>query len=233
MQHLARSYIHSALQVRLVVGISVAVVFNGIYCLAYRYSSGNPATLFEAFSWGVINIAPWIAAVEIGRSFSRFWHIMMFLFAAAIVSLFLETLITLNVPSLFDVVRRVPGGMIAMTALVAFAFISKRNGRPKRLEEADALSVSCDWVRSAGNYVELHINGCHPKLVRTTLARVTEELQPKLVRIHRRYAVFPAAIERIERKHVLLNDGVRLPVGDRYRIQLSHLEALVPSSQSR
>lgn len=232
MQTIAQLYIHSALPKRLFMGICAAVFLNAVYCLAYRYASGNPATMFEAISWGVINIAPWVAAVELGRSLVRVSHLSLLFLAAGILSLCLEVMVQLDTPTIFDVVRRIPGALVALAALGALKFMERRNETKQNEQSKNFLLTSCDWVRSAGNYVEVHMQGSNPNLVRATLAHVTEQAKPELVRIHRRYAVLPKAIDRVEHKHVRLLDGTRLPVGDRYREQLSSINAFAPSSQN-
>lgn len=220
MMALVRSYTRNTAQTRLIIIIGAAVVLNGMYCLAYRYASGNPATLFEAFSWGAINFAPWIAAIELGRSMKRLAHLFLLFIAAALLSLLLEALVDLRTPAIFDLVRRLPGAIAAMAVLGMLALIQRQTGGQVLSGRADVADVKCEWASSAGNYVELHGRGDRTELVRSSLSQVTEEAGSKLIRIHRRYAVRSKSIRRIERTHVLLSDGTRLPIGDRYRDQL-------------
>ncbi len=233
MQAIAQYYTHSALQTRLVISIGVAVLLNAVYCLIYRYTSGNPATLFEALSWGIINIAPWVAAVELGRPLKKVSHLILLFLGAAVLSLCLEVAVKLDPPTAFDLIRRIPGALIALAAIGTLKFVARRK-QPKRVEQSGSFMIaSCDWVRSAGNYVEIHRQGSQPNLMRATLAHITNHTKPKLIRIHRRYAVLPRAIDRIEHSHVRLKDGTRLPVGDRYRQELSGINLFTPSSQNR
>ncbi|MEP2990368.1 MAG: LytTR family DNA-binding domain-containing protein [Parasphingorhabdus sp.] len=233
MHAITQYYTDSAVKTRLVMSIGVAVFLNAAYCLIYRYTSGNPATLFEALSWGIVNIAPWVAVVELGRSLNRPAHLMLLFLGATFLSLCLEAAITLHVPTAFDLVRRIPGALVALAAIGTLKFVARRS-QPKRSEPSKSFLVAtCDWARSAGNYVEIHRQGSKPSLMRATLAHLTNQTKPKLIRIHRRYAVLPKAIDRIEHSHVRLKDGTRLPVGDRYREELSSIGLFAPSSQNR
>lgn len=232
MQAITQFYIRSNLQKRLAIGILAAVLLNAAYCLAYRYASGNPATLFEALSWGVINIAPWIAAVEIGRSATRASHLILLLLAAGTLSIGLEMAVRVELPTLFDLIRRVPGAVIAILTIGGLKLISSRRKTKTDVQNHVLKPRECDWVRSAGNYVEIHKNGNQQGLVRATLTSITDQSSPQLVRIHRRYAVLPKAIDRIEHNHIRLRDGTRLPVGDRYRKELSKFGIFAPSSQN-
>ena len=117
MQAIAQYYTHSALQTRLVISIGVAVFLNAAYCLIYRYTAGDPATLYEALSWGIINIAPWVAAVELGRPLKRASHLILLFLGAAVLSLCLEVAANLDAPTAFDLIRRIPGALIAMAAI--------------------------------------------------------------------------------------------------------------------
>jgi len=82
-----------------------------------------------------------------------------------------------------------------------------------------------DWVRAAGNYVELHARG-DTYLVRNTLARAAERLpSPPFLRTHRGILVNADRIAYIEaaatgEHRVVLRDGTRLPLSRRYRRQL-------------
>lgn len=207
---------------RLLMISATAILLNGIYCLIYRYSSGDPATLWEAFSWGAINLAPWIAAIEIGRHLTRASHAALAIAAAAFASLLLGTAAQWELPDLFELVRRIPGIVFAILALATIELARRHRVRIEQPAATATVTNACDWVRAAGNYVELHGPGLKLRLVRASLHEFAEGHQPPLVRIHRSYAVSPASIARIERNHVRLECGLRLPIGDRYRDQLVH-----------
>lgn len=100
----------------------------------------------------------------------------------------------------------------------------EKGGRLVLLPLADV-----DWVRAAGNYVELHARG-HDYLVRATLLRAAERLpSPPFLRIHRGLLVNADRIAHIEpvaagTQCVVLRDGTRLPLSRRYRRRLPTLQ---------
>ncbi len=232
MQAILQSYTRHSLKTRLSLTIGAAIVLNAVYCLTYRYASGNPATLFEAFSWGVINIAPWIAAIELGRSLESRWRIAALLIAAIMLSLALEVSVYFKAPSAFDLVRRIPGAVTSIAILAGISLFCKRISSKTNESDLGTHDLNCVWARSAGNYVELRASNGSTRLIRGTLSRVAEAAGSKLIRVHRQYAVSPEAIHRIERSNVLLTDGTRLPIGDRFRNRLSRQIQFVPSSQT-
>lgn len=213
-------YEHKPIAMRLLALTSTTVVVNGLYCLAYRYASGDPATILEALSWGAINLAPWIAAIEIGRHMRHARQIVPLMIGAAALSLLLGAAVRQELPDLFELLRRLPGLAFTLLALAAIELARRVRARQAQADERIAVQIACDWVRAAGNYVELHAAGRKPRLVRAGIGAVVTQQSPPLLRIHRSYAVAPAAIARIERNHVLTVDGLRLPIGDRYRAQL-------------
>lgn len=86
-----------------------------------------------------------------------------------------------------------------------------------------------EWVRAAGNYVELHTGG-DTYLVRNTLARAADRLpSPPFLRTHRAILVNADCIAHIEalatgEQCVVLRNGTRLPLSRRYRRRLPTLE---------
>lgn len=225
-------YINAPLYARLAIGMSAAIVLNALYCLAYRYASGNPATLFEAFSWGTINIAPWVAAFEIGRTMASPLRLALLFLAAFLVSLGLDVAAypALLVP--FDFVKRVPGVCLALSAIAIFRWYrSREHGETTQPSETTDYQGSFDWVRSAGNYVELHRGKESVAIIRGTLAGFVRGKGDELVRIHRQYAVRPSSVERVEESYVLLSGGDRLPIGRSYRGLLTQEASFAPSSQ--
>lgn len=224
MEFILLRYHSLATAPRLMLAVSAAVLANAIYCLAYRYSLGDPATLAEAFSWGAINIAPWIAAIELSRHLSNAWQFLLAALLAGIASLLLGAAYAGEWPDMFDVVRRVPGAIATFSLLCAIELLRRRKLAAGPNPRTSQLAVArYDWARAAGNYVELHRAGQRPQLVRSTLARLIEQDDPGLVRIHRSIVVSPDAIQSVERSHVRLRDGTRLPIGNAHRAQLDSL----------
>lgn len=98
-------------------------------------------------------------------------------------------------------------------------------------ERLVVLSVAdVDWVRAAGNYVEVRARG-ETYLERITLARAAARLpSPPFLRIHRAVLVNTDRVAHIEvaaggEPGVVLHDGTRLPVSRRYRRRLPTLGA--------
>lgn len=207
---------------RLILVMVAAIILNAIYCLIYTYSAGHPSSLSEALSWGAINLAPWVAAVEIGRQLVRGWHIAGLICAAGCVSLVLGFVYTGQLPNNFELVRRVPGAALTLVLLGGLAFYRKRKAAiTQETIPTGGGTFPCDWARAAGNYVELHSQNGSPILLRSTLAGFVSRSDDRLTRIHRSFAVAPQAVDRIERAHVRLKDGTRLPIGNAYRDRLS------------
>jgi hypothetical protein len=78
-----------------------------------------------------------------------------------------------------------------------------------------------DWVRAAGNYVEIRIGG-RSTLKRMTMAQAEQALAGKaFVRIHRSMLVNRqriAGLDRCDRpRHLKLTDGSTVRVGEAYR----------------
>lgn len=82
-----------------------------------------------------------------------------------------------------------------------------------------------DWVSAAGNYLELHV-ATRTYLARETMKSVHERLGvERFVRVHRSSLVRRDAIVALratrQGAYVELRDGTRVPVGRRYRDELS------------
>ncbi|MEM6909048.1 MAG: LytTR family DNA-binding domain-containing protein [Pseudomonadota bacterium] len=233
MRKVFTRYFGAPLSVRLATGVSAVILLNAFYCLAYRYAKGNPATLFEAFSWGAIHLAPWVAAFDIGRT-NRSWSALVAIFAAAFaISLALDIAAHPGWPTSFDVIKRLPGALLAAAAIAAFRLYRSQAPAPQpELTIPTMADRPCDWARSAGNYVELYRAEEPMQLVRSTLAQLVRDKRLELVRIHRQHAVHLGAVTRIEASHVVLTGGARLPIGSRYRANLPSTGAFVPSSHN-
>jgi hypothetical protein len=122
---------------------------------------------------------------------------------------------------------RLPG--ITLTA-IAIAWAS-RQVRASGASSPAARAVdelppaeSIDWVRAAGNYVEIRIGG-RSTLKRMTMAQAEQALAGKaFVRIHRSMLVNRqriAGLDRCDRpRHLKLTDGSTVRVGEAYRANL-------------
>ncbi len=221
MNQVLADYDCSPQWVRLAWATLPIVILSGLYCLAYRYSAGDPATLVEAFSWGLINLAPWAAAIELGRHAQSRWHVVVTIILAFAISLALEAAFAWRAPDMFEVWRRVPALLLTITVLVALARFGELRKRRQAADAMPSTGMSFDWARAAGNYCELYLGMEAPRLVRSTIASLCAARAADAVRIHRSYVVSRDAILRIERNHILLKSGKRLPIGHAYRADLA------------
>jgi LytTr DNA-binding domain len=198
-----------------VAGVSAAVA---IYCLGYSALSGRSESLAAATGWALVNVAPWLVALEVLKRPTSWPPFAMTLLAAALVSVLLGAILLGTDVSAFELWRRVPA--LAAVALVAFALDRLRAKREADDASAAALPVPTtriDWVRAAGNYVELRI-GDRTILHRTTLNAAERALADHgFVRIHRSILVRRDRIERVRTLDVVLRDGTHLKVGKRFR----------------
>lgn len=84
-----------------------------------------------------------------------------------------------------------------------------------------------EWVRAAGNYLELHAGG-HCDLVRKTLTRFAAESEDRFLRIHRSVLVRRDRIAALEQRPrgrlvVRLQDGCTLPIGRGFRAEVERI----------
>ena len=136
------------------------------------------------------------------------------------VSLALEWVVAGNVAPAFEFVRRAPPMALSISALFALRNLDRRRSSATTAPEAIDLS-GVAWIRGAGNYLELHAAGGQPKVVRATLSAVMRDHAGDFVRVHRSYLVRRSSIARIDAASVLLANGKRVPLGQRYRMAVS------------
>lgn len=83
-------------------------------------------------------------------------------------------------------------------------------------ESSDVPVSSIDWIRAAGNYVEVRVNG-RSHLLRSEMHNVQRRLTHSFLRIHRRVIINTQRLMRLE-----YGDGARLfailATGDRFPI---------------
>lgn len=79
-----------------------------------------------------------------------------------------------------------------------------------------------EWIEGGGNYARIHV-GKEVHLVRTTLSALERELDPaRIVRVHRSAMVAVDQVRELQslgggEYRLLLKDGTRLPMSQRYR----------------
>ena len=205
--------------IRLLLATSLAVIVNAAYCLLYTLYAGQPDTLGQAVMWGAINIAPWVAAVEISRSLSDNRAIALTLIAALLISLLVEA-IAYGMPGEFGLVRRMPGLAISAICIGALRHFASRKTRKLAVVPSIEAMKQSEWIGAAGNYVEFHRAGVNGNIARATLANTHAKLGDTFIRIHRSFLVRRSAVVAISRDSVRLQSGKRLPLGAAYRAGL-------------
>ena len=208
--------LHAALAV---AGVSAAVA---LYCVGYSTLSGQSESLVSAGGWALVNIAPWLVALELLKRREDLPGSLAILVAAALASVLLGNLLLGAELSGFEMWRRVPA--LAAVALVGFAmgrFRTKREADDAAAADLPLPTARIDWVQAAGNYVELK-SGDRTILHRTTLNAAERALADQgFVRIHRSILVRRDRIERVRTLDVVLSDGTHLKIGKRFRAKLA------------
>jgi hypothetical protein len=201
--------------------VSPPVLAVGVaYCVGYSWLSGRQERLAESLGWAVVNICPWLVAVEAGKRASRWTGTAAILVSAAAFSVLLGFAIGVGGPNLdFEIWRRIPP-LAAIAALVALL----RSGvaAPPSSAEIPLLPRQIEWVRAAGNYVELR--AAERTIVhRSPIGSIERTLADHgFVRIHRSTLVRRDRIARVRTEDVVLHDGTHLKIGKRYRAALAH-----------
>ena len=204
----------------LAAGLLAAAVLVAVYCVGYSRLSGHQETLPESLGWAIVNICPWLVALEAAKRAPRWMEASAVLIAAGLVSLLLGFALGIGGSDLeFEAWRRVPP-LLAVAALVALL----RSGLAARSESAEIplLPRQIDWVRAAGNYVELRAAE-RTVVHRSPIGSIERELACHgFVRIHRSTLVRRDRIARVRTEDVVLHDGTHLKIGKRYRAALAH-----------
>ena len=204
----------------LAAGLLAAAVLVAVYCVGYSRLSGHQETLPESLGWAIVNICPWLVALEAAKRAPRWLEASAVLVAAGLVSLLLGFALGIGGSDLeFEAWRRVPP-LLAVAALVTLL----RSGLAARAESAEIplLPRQIDWVRAAGNYVELRAAE-RTVVHRSPIGSIERELACHgFVRIHRSTLVRRDRIARVRTEDVVLHDGTHLKIGKRYRAALAH-----------
>ena len=200
------------------VGISLAVAF---YCLLYTALAGRAETLAQSLGWAVVNILPWVPALEAAKRCRSILLAAAALAASLAASMLLGLLLFgLGDGLAFEIWRRVPT-LLLVAALASAIRWGSRGQRAMSEAELPLLPRQVEWVRAAGNYVELR--GCGRTIVhRASLSAVEQQLTGHgFIRIHRSMLVRRDCIARIRPEDVVLADGTHLKIGKRYRAALA------------
>jgi hypothetical protein len=203
----------------LVAAVAAAAVAVAAYCVAYTALAGRPESFVQALGWALVNVCPWLVAIEAGKRANGWADAAGVLAVAFACSLALGYILELgSQPLAFEAVRRVPG-LIASAGAVAL--LRSRVGRSSAERgEIPLLPRQIDWVRAAGNYIELRA-GERTIVHRSSISAAERDLaQHGFVRIHRSTLVRRDRIARVRSQDVVLTDGTHLKVGKRYRATL-------------
>jgi hypothetical protein len=204
----------------LAAGVLGVAILVALYCVGYSRLSGGQETLGESLSWAVVNICPWLVALEAAKRAPGWMEASAILIAAGFLSLLLGLAIGIGGSTIeFEAWRRVPP-LLAVAALVSLL----RSGVAARPDSAEIplLPRQIDWVRAAGNYVELR--AAERTIVhRSPIGSIERKLADHgFVRIHRSTLVRRDRIARVRTEDVVLHDGTHLKIGKRYRAALAH-----------
>ena len=199
-------------------GIATAVA---IYCLGYSALAGQPETVADSFGWAVVNVLPWIPALEFAKRAERWSGALLALAGGMLASMLLGIALSDSTSALlFEAWRRVP----ALAAVAAVALALRWNSRRAIQAANDPLPLlprQIEWVQAAGNYVELRAGG-RTIVHRSSISAAERDLaEHGFVRIHRSTLVRRDRIARIRPQDVVLVDGTQLKIGKRYRADVA------------
>lgn len=205
--------------------LAAIVAFMAVYCLAYNALQGRTETLANAVAWPIVNILPFAIAAEAGKRIADWSGRALMLSAMLAVSLALDTLMSPSFDLAFELLRRIPA-LLLVPILIGILDWVATNHVPKQSAwngELPLLAEQIDYVRAAGNYVELHGLG-RTILHRTTMAALCEQLaSSEFVRVHRSVLVRMSAVRRWLPGHVEMLDGSVYRIGARYRASIADL----------
>jgi hypothetical protein len=227
---------------------AIAVVACAAYCIGYALIAGGGVDPLLSLTWAMSTVAPWVACwpllrravLHVGTEGAARWsRVLPPLGLAAIAAAALERTAALafgvehGLAFAELVFRKLP--VVIGFALAARLYVrvararEPRRGAPETqppVEVAAAAgSMECapdvDWVKAAGNYLELHTGG-RCDLVRKTLTRFASEGADRFLRIHRSVLVNRDRIAGLEQRPrgrlvLRLRDGRTLPVGRGFR----------------
>ena len=194
-------------------------ILVALYCAGYAALSGREESVASALGWAIANVCPWLVAIEIGKRAQSWLTALLILVAALAASLVLGFATGASADALgFETWRRLPSLLVSAGGI---ALLRSPLGRSRNGSGIPLLPRQVDWVRAAGNYVELRAAG-RSVMHRASLASVEDELAGQgFIRIHRSLLVRREVIARIRPEDVVLSDGTHLKIGKRYRAALA------------
>ena len=204
----------------LALGLAGVALAVAVYCVAYTALLGRPDSFGEALGWAAANVCPWLLGIELAKRAGDSAR------AAAILAIALSVSVVAGYalgassgPLGFELWRRLPS---LLAAVAAVALLRSALGRGRHgSADVPLLPRQIDWVRAAGNYVELRARG-RTVVHRASLSAVEQQLsRHNFIRIHRSMLVRRDLIARVRPDDVVLADGTHLKVGKRYRAALA------------
>jgi hypothetical protein len=217
--------------------LTAGTIYCQIYCLLalQKMHGASMPLLFSVHRASVDVIAPFVV-FELGKRIPMHkrlwpWIVLGALFCGGIAT---AALWRMQLPIMDStltprrmVVDRIPIMALAAIALAHYHAQARLNfGRSSNGTGEDELPAPewIDWVRAAGNYVEIRMGG-RSVLKRMTMAQAEEALADKaFVRVHRSMLVNRRRIAGLDRKerprHVRLTDGSFVKIGEAYRANL-------------
>lgn len=204
---------------QLLTGVVAAGLLVSLYCLAYTALAGRPETLAVSLAWAAANVCPWLVAIEAGKRAAGWRLVMATLMAALIASVALGYLLAVSNGALgFEALRRGPA-LVGVAAIVTL--LRSGLGHDRGSPDLPLLPRQIDWIRAAGNYIELRANG-RTIVHRSSIGATEQALAGHgFVRIHRSTIVRRDRIVRVRPEDVVLQDGTHLKIGKRYRAALA------------
>lgn len=201
----------------LLVGSALAVA---LYCIGYNALTGRSESLATALGWALANICPWIVAIELGKRAPAMAGAVLILLAAAIASVLIGYATGASAGTIgFELWRRLPS--LALSAGTIALLRSQIGSGQQAAAMLPIAPAHVEWVRAAGNYVEIRTHG-RTIVHRTSIGAAERHLRPHgFVRIHRSTLVRRDRIARIRPQDVVLTDGTHLKVGKRFRSELA------------
>ena len=200
----------------LAAALAAAALLVATYCVGYTALAGRPEDFGTALGWAIANIMPWLLALESGKRARDWPAVIAILLAAFAGSVGLGYLLGVSDAALqFEIWRRVPA--LAATASLVVLVRSGVGRKDRSSADIPLLPRQIDWIRAAGNYVELRAGG-HTVIHRSSISAAERDLvNHGFVRIHRSTLVRKDRIARVRPQDVILTDGTHLKVGKRYR----------------
>lgn len=236
-------------------GLSVAAA---AYCLVHGLVIDDELNLPRTLAWAVVSTFPWLCAWEgLKRLSPKPAQSVQLLLSAAVLIATLTVCVALqyalaavystDTDSLAQIVYRllpVPFGIAVVRGLLQSAKPARNEllepvlDVPTRRGVLSVRARDIEYVKAAGNYVEL-ITGDRTLLMRTTLHDLSTQLRRAgFVRVHRSLLVNPLHVVATRRgprgrRLVALRCGAELPVGRQFGDSAAALVTIAHRSSQR